>query len=68
MDRASGCAGSVAARRDAVTPELVADFQASKEYGLAHIEEIAANAAATLGLPQAHLESYLRETTRGFSR
>ncbi len=50
-----------AARRDVVTPELVADFQASKEYGLAHIEEIAANAAATLGLPQAHLESYLRE-------
>jgi chorismate dehydratase len=41
--------------------ELVSDFQASKEYGLTHIEEIAANAAATLGLPQAHLESYLLE-------
>ena len=41
--------------------ELVADFQASKDYGLAHIPEIAANAAATLGLPQAHLESYLLE-------
>ena len=40
---------------------LVADFQASKEYGLAHIPEIAANAAATLGLPQAHLENYLLE-------
>jgi predicted solute-binding protein len=50
-----------AARRDAVTPELLADFQASKEYGLAHLPEIAANAAATLGLPQAHLERYLRE-------
>ena len=50
-----------AARRDAVTQELLADFQASKEYGLAHLPEIAANAAATLGLPQAHLESYLSE-------
>jgi chorismate dehydratase len=50
-----------AARRDAVTPELVADFEASKQYGLAHLPEIAANAAATLGLPQAHLERYLRE-------
>jgi chorismate dehydratase len=43
------------------TPELVADFQASKDYGLAHLAEIAANASATLGLPQAHLERYLRE-------
>jgi chorismate dehydratase len=50
-----------AARRNAVTPELVSDFQASRDYGLAHIPEIAANAAATLGLPQAHLESYLLE-------
>jgi len=50
-----------AAKCHAVTPDLVADFQASKEYGLAHIPEIAANAAATLGLPQTHLESYLLE-------
>jgi chorismate dehydratase len=50
-----------AARRDVVNPEILADFQASKEYGLAHLEEISANAAATLGLPQAHLERYLRE-------
>jgi chorismate dehydratase len=50
-----------AARRDVVTPDLVADFQTSKEFGLSHIEEIAANAAATLGLPQTHLESYLRD-------
>ena len=52
-----------AARRAALEQtemaEVVADFQASKQYGLAHIPEIAANAAATLGLPQAHLESYL---------
>lgn len=50
-----------AARRDVVTPELVADFQVSKQYGLAHLDEIAANASATLGLPQVHLERYLRE-------
>jgi chorismate dehydratase len=54
-----------AARQDVLArPEasgLVADFQASKEYGLEHIPEIAANAAATLGLPQAHLETYLLE-------
>ena len=50
-----------AVRPRAVHPEMVADFQASKDYGLAHLEEIAANAAATLGLPQAHLERYLRE-------
>ena len=50
-----------AARPRAVTPELIADFHASKAYGLAHLQEIAANAAATLGLPQAHLQRYLRE-------
>lgn len=54
-----------AARRDilagAEASELVGDFQASKQFGLEHIPEIAANAAATLGLPQAHLESYLLE-------
>ena len=50
-----------AARRGVATPELLADFEASKEYGLAHLPEIAANASATLGLPQAHLEDYLRE-------
>lgn len=50
-----------AARQNVVTSELVADFQASKDYGLAHIPEIAANAAATLGLPQTHLETYLLE-------
>ena len=50
-----------AARRSAISPGLLADFQASKQYGLAHLAEIAANAAATLGLPQTHLERYLRE-------
>ena len=35
-----------AARRDAVTPEVVADFLASRDYGLAHIGDIAEGAAA----------------------
>jgi chorismate dehydratase len=50
-----------AGRQEAVTPEVVADFQASKEYGLAHIGEIAAAAAVTLGLPPCELEQYLRK-------
>ena len=47
-------------RRDAITPEVVADFEASKEYGLEHISEIATAAAVTLGLPRCELERYLR--------
>ena len=39
-----------AGRRDAVTPEVVADFRASKEYGLARIGEIAEAAALKLEL------------------
>lgn len=50
-----------AARRAAATPELAADFLASKEYGLARIAEIAADASQKLELPAAALESYLRE-------
>lgn len=48
-------------RRDAITPEVVADFQASKQYGLEHISEIASAAATTLGLPACQLERYLRK-------
>lgn len=48
-------------RREAVTPEMVADFQASKEYGLAHIDEIAEGAALKLDMPTKALEQYLRE-------
>ena len=47
-------------RRDAITPEVVADFVASKQYGLERISEIAAAAAVTLGLPSCELERYLR--------
>jgi chorismate dehydratase len=49
------------ARRGAVTPEMVADFQASREYGLAHIGEIAEGAALKLDLPPRDLERYLTE-------
>jgi chorismate dehydratase len=50
-----------AGRREVVTPEVVADFMASKEYGLSQIGEIAEGAALKLDLPPRHLERYLRE-------
>lgn len=49
------------ARRDAATLEVVADFLASKEYGLAHLPEIAEGAEEKLKMPAAVLESYLRD-------
>jgi chorismate dehydratase len=49
------------ARRGTVTPEIVADFQASREYGLARIGEIAEGAALKLDLPPRELERYLTE-------
>lgn len=49
------------ARRGAVTPEILADFQASLAYGLAHIGEIAEGAALKLDLPPRALERYLTE-------
>jgi chorismate dehydratase len=49
------------ARRGMVTPEIVADFQASREYGLARIPEIAEGAALKLDLPPRDLERYLSE-------
>jgi chorismate dehydratase len=49
------------ARRGAVTPEVVADFRASREYGLARIGEIAEGAALKLELPPRELERYLTE-------
>ena len=49
------------ARRGVVTPEMVADFQASREYGLAHIGDIAEGAALKLELPPRELERYLTE-------
>jgi chorismate dehydratase len=49
------------ARRGVVTPEMIADFQASREYGLARIGEIAEGAALKLELPPRELERYLIE-------
>ena len=49
------------ARRGVLTPEMAADFQASREYGLAHIGDIAEGAALKLELPPRELERYLTE-------
>ena len=50
-----------AARRAAVTPELVGDFQDSLAFGLRHLDAIAAEAAALMHLPAAELRRYLTE-------
>ena len=49
------------ARRGVITPEMAADFEASREYGLAHISDIAEGAALKLDLPPRELERYLTE-------
>jgi predicted solute-binding protein len=49
-----------AARREVATPEVAADFLASREFGLSRIAEISLGAARDLELPQRALESYLR--------
>jgi chorismate dehydratase len=49
-----------AARRDVATPEVTADFIASRDFGLSHIAEISFEAARDLELPSPALESYLR--------
>jgi chorismate dehydratase len=48
-------------RREFITQEVVADFLASKEYGLARIGEIAEAASLKLELPPHDLEIYLRD-------
>jgi predicted solute-binding protein len=47
--------------RELATPELAADFLASRDFGLAHLGEISHEAAQDLELPQRALESYLRD-------
>jgi len=49
-----------AARPEVVAPEVVADFAASRDLGLARIKEISLDAARELQLPGQALESYLR--------
>ncbi|MFY9527412.1 MAG: menaquinone biosynthesis protein [Candidatus Acidiferrales bacterium] len=48
-------------RKDLMTPEVVADFQASKKYGIERIEEIAEAASIKLELPPKALERYLSD-------
>jgi chorismate dehydratase len=48
-------------RRELATPELTADFLASRDFGLAHLGEISYEAAQDLELPQRALESYLSD-------
>jgi chorismate dehydratase len=50
-----------AARREAVTPQLVEDFQDSLDFGLQHVDAIATEAAAEMNLPAADLRRYLLE-------
>lgn len=48
-----------AGRRDALNPEVVADFEASKRYGLSRVREISEGASIKLDLPPRALERYL---------
>ena len=50
-----------AARPDIATPDLSADFLASRDFGMSHLAEISCDAARELELPAATLESYLRQ-------
>ncbi|PYT58010.1 MAG: hypothetical protein DMG35_19185 [Acidobacteria bacterium] len=50
-----------ACRREIATPELSADFMASRDFGLSRVGEISYEAAQDLELPQRALESYLRQ-------
>ena len=49
-----------AARRDVATPEVTADFLASRDFGLSHIPEISYDASLELELPTQAIETYLR--------
>lgn len=50
-----------AGRKQAITEEVIADFYASKQYGLQRVAEIAEAAAIKLDLPPKALERYLTE-------
>jgi chorismate dehydratase len=49
-----------AARPEVVTPEVLADFSASRNFGITQLAAISLEAAQELELPQPALESYLR--------
>jgi chorismate dehydratase len=48
-------------RPEALTPEVLEDFRASKQYGLGHVREISEAASIKLDLPPRALERYLTE-------
>lgn len=50
-----------AARPSAATPDVVADFHASRAFGLLHLHELCAAASAQLRLPAPALHSYLTD-------
>jgi chorismate dehydratase len=50
-----------AARNEVITAELAADFLASRDFGLAHLPEICAEAAQQLHLPEPELRLYLEK-------
>jgi len=50
-----------AGRPDVITPEVVADFQASKQYGIERLREISEAASIKLDMPPRALERYLAE-------
>ena len=50
-----------AVRKNAVTAELVEDFQCSRDLGIANVAAIGREWAGTLRLPAVELERYLRE-------
>jgi chorismate dehydratase len=50
-----------AARRKVATPEVIADFQASRDFGLRHLSDISTQAAAEMNLPANKLQRYLTE-------
>lgn len=50
-----------AARPEVVTTEVLADFAASRDYGLSQLSAISLEAARELELPQQVLESYLQQ-------
>jgi predicted solute-binding protein len=50
-----------AGRPDAITPEVIADFETSKRYGIDRVREISEAASIKLDLPPRALERYLTE-------
>lgn len=50
-----------AGRRDAITPEVTADFLASRDFGLTQLTEIVAEASRTMRLPEKELRLYLEK-------